>query len=141
MQHFTLDSRLENDTLPIGQLQLCHVRLMDDARYPWLIIVPNRAHITEIIDLSDSEQMQLMREISAASNTLKTLFSPDKLNIAALGNHIAQLHVHIIARFVSDEAWPHPVWGKGEPQPYPPHMAGSLVDRIANALKITSEAL
>ena len=76
-----------------------------------------------------------MQEIAAASNALKAGFSPDKLNVAALGNHVRQLHVHVIARFVSDAAWPSPVWGSGECQPYPAHMAGSMAGRLAKALK------
>lgn len=134
MQHFILDSKLENDTYAIGTLGLCELRLMDDARFPWLILVPARANLTEIIDLPEAEQVMLMREIACASTALKTLFSPDKLNIAALGNQVKQLHVHVIARFISDEAWPNPVWGAGVSASYPPHMAGSLIDRIAKEL-------
>jgi diadenosine tetraphosphate (Ap4A) HIT family hydrolase len=132
---FTLDSRLENDTHSIGYLGLCQILLMDDARFPWLILVPTKPNLSEIIDLSEDEQALLMREISQCSLALKSLFSPDKLNIAALGNQVNQLHVHIIARFVSDEAWPNPVWGRGERQSYPPHMSGSLVDRIEKCLR------
>jgi diadenosine tetraphosphate (Ap4A) HIT family hydrolase len=134
MQHFILDSKLENDTYAIGTLGLCELRLMDDARFPWLILVPARANMSEIIDLSEAEQVTLMREISCVSAALKTLFSPDKLNIAALGNQVKQLHIHVIARFISDEAWPNPVWGAGFSASYPPHMAGSLIDRIAKEL-------
>jgi diadenosine tetraphosphate (Ap4A) HIT family hydrolase len=138
MQHFILDSKLENDTYVIGSLGLCQVLLMDDARFPWLILVPARTNLTEIIDLPEAEQMLLMREIAHASTAFKTLFSPDKLNIAALGNQVKQLHIHVIARFVSDEAWPNPVWGTGQGMgqraSYPPHMAGSLIDRIAKEL-------
>ncbi len=134
MQPFTLDSRLEADTFVIGQLGLSQILLMDDARFPWLILVPAKPDLAEIIDLSEAERIILMQEIAVASEALKSLFNPDKLNIGALGNHVRQLHIHVIARFVSDEAWPNPVWGKGERQPYPPHMAGSLIDRIAKAL-------
>ncbi len=133
-QSFTLDPRLVNDTHEIGVLKLCRVLLMDDARYPWIILVPQCANATEIIDLSNSDQLCLMHEICAVSVALKTCFSPDKLNVAALGNQVAQLHVHIIARFVSDEAWPNPVWGRGTSVPYPSHMAGSLIDRVSKAL-------
>jgi diadenosine tetraphosphate (Ap4A) HIT family hydrolase len=138
MQHFILDSKLENDTYAIGTLSLCELRLMDDARFPWLILVPARVNMSEIIDLPEAEQTLLMREISCASTALKTLFAPDKLNIAALGNQVKQLHIHVIARFISDEAWPNPVWGAGQGMgqraSYPPHMAGSLIDRIAKEL-------
>jgi diadenosine tetraphosphate (Ap4A) HIT family hydrolase len=131
---FTLDPRLDADTIPLGRLALCRVLLMNDARYPWLILVPERPDLAEIIDLPEAERMQLMREIAAASEALKALYAPDKLNVGALGNRVRQLHVHVIARFVSDAAWAGPVWGVGEAQPYPPHMAGATADRIAKAL-------
>ena len=134
LQSFILDSRLEQDTYKIGTLKLCRVLLMDDARYPWVILVPQCSDVTEIIDLSEINQQQLMHEISSVSMCLRTVFSPDKLNVAALGNQVAQLHVHVIARFISDEAWPNPVWGSGTHIPYPPHMAGSLIDKMSKAL-------
>ena len=132
---FILDPRLDADTLVLGCFALSRVLLMNDARYPWLILVPQKPDLAEIIDLTVSEQMQLMREIAAASQALKTLFNPDKLNVGALGNRVRQLHVHVMARFVSDAAWPGPVWGVGQAQPYPPHMAGVTMDRILTALK------
>jgi diadenosine tetraphosphate (Ap4A) HIT family hydrolase len=131
---FALDSRLDADTLQVGRLALSRVLLMNDARYPWLILVPERPDLADMIDLPESEQALLMREIAAASSALRTLFNPDKLNVGALGNRVRQLHVHVLARFVSDSAWPGPVWGVGEAQPYPPHMAGVTLDRIATAL-------
>ncbi len=108
---------------------------MNDARYPWLILVPERADLAEIIDLEEADRAELMREIAAVSQVLKQMFNPDKLNVGALGNRVRQLHVHVLARFVSDQAWPGPVWGVGEPHPYPPHMAGVTIDRIADALR------
>jgi diadenosine tetraphosphate (Ap4A) HIT family hydrolase len=135
MNDFVLDPQLEADTFLLGQFPLCRVLLMNDARYPWLILVPARAGLAEIIDLSASDRTVLMTEMSAASNALKQLFNPDKLNVAALGNRVRQLHVHVLARFVSDAAWPDPVWGVGQAQAYPPHMAGVTADRMASALK------
>ncbi len=135
MAGFLLDSTLENDTLAVGQLPLCRVLLMDDRRFPWLILVPMRAGLREIIDLDATARAVLMEEITATSNALQACFNPDKLNVAALGNMVPQLHVHIIARFVSDAAWPKPIFGVGVPDPYPAHMAGSMVDRIFKALK------
>jgi diadenosine tetraphosphate (Ap4A) HIT family hydrolase len=132
---FALDPRLDADTLLLGHLPLSRVLLMNDARYPWLILVPERPDLAELIDLSEADQAQLMREIASASSALRSLFNPDKLNVGALGNRVRQLHVHVLARFVSDVAWPGPVWGVGEAQPYPPHMAGVTMDRIAAALK------
>lgn len=135
MTSFSLDPNLDNDTLPLGRLALSRVLLMNDARYPWIILVPEKPDLTEIIDLAEGDRQQLMREIAFASEALKALFNPDKLNVGALGNRVRQLHVHILARFVSDAAWPGPVWGAGSAQPYPPHMAAVMGDRIGAALK------
>ena len=110
---FTLDPQLENDTHDVGKLGLCRVLLMDDVRFPWLILVPERAGAVEILDLSADDRRRLWAEIEQAGAAVRTLFSPDKLNIAALGNMVRQLHVHVIARFASDAAWPRPVWGSG----------------------------
>ncbi len=132
---FILDPHLDEDTMLLGHFALSRVLLMNDARYPWLILVPEKPDLAEIIDLSEHDQMQLMREIATASQALKALFNPDKLNVAALGNRVRQLHVHVLARFVSDAAWPGPVWGVGEAHPYPPHMAGVIMDRMLAALK------
>jgi diadenosine tetraphosphate (Ap4A) HIT family hydrolase len=132
---FILDPRLDADTMVLGRFRLSRVLLMNDVRYPWLILVPQKPELAEIIDLSEPDQMQLMREIAAASQALKALFNPDKLNVGALGNRVRQLHVHVLARFVSDAAWPGPVWGVGQAQPYPPHMAGVTMDRLVAALK------
>ncbi len=135
MTSFVLDPQLDADTIPLGRLALSRVLLMNDARYPWLILVPERAGLAEIIDLPEADRALLMAEISAASEALKAVFQPDKLNVAALGNRVRQLHVHVLARFASDVAWPGPVWGVGLAQPYPPHMAGVTLDRIGAALK------
>jgi diadenosine tetraphosphate (Ap4A) HIT family hydrolase len=135
MPAFALDPRLENDTMMLGRMPLSRVLLMNDARYPWLILVPERPDAVEIIDLDEADRAQLMREIAAASESLKAAHGPDKLNIGALGNVVRQLHVHVVARFVSDEAGAAPVWGKGTAIPYPPHMAGVVIDRLAGELK------
>jgi diadenosine tetraphosphate (Ap4A) HIT family hydrolase len=132
---FQLDSRLAADTIPLGRLALSRVLLMDDARYPWLILVPERPELAEIIELPEPDRIVLMREIAAVSEVLKALYAPDKLNVGALGNKVRQLHVHVLARFASDAAWPGPVWGVGEALPYPPHMAGVKADGIVTALK------
>jgi diadenosine tetraphosphate (Ap4A) HIT family hydrolase len=109
---FTLDPRLANDTICLGKLELCQVLLMNNKQYPWLILVPERENIKEIIDLDHNEQILLMDEIASVSNAIKNLYNPDKINIASLGNMVPQLHVHIIARFKTDAAWPYPVWQK-----------------------------
>ncbi len=132
---FTLDPQLEADTIPIGRLALSRVLLMDDMRYVWLILVPEQPDLVEIVDLPEAGRITLMHEIAAASEALKALCNPDKLNVGALGNRVRQLHVHVLARFQSDAAWPGPVWGVGQRRPYPAHMAGVTADRIAAALR------
>jgi diadenosine tetraphosphate (Ap4A) HIT family hydrolase len=108
---WSLHSQLQKDTIDIGDLPLSRVLVIKDAQYPWLLLVPRRAEIVEIIDLDEVEQAQLMTEISRVARALKEITKCDKLNIAALGNVVPQLHVHIIARRSSDVAWPRPVWG------------------------------
>ena len=108
---FTLHHQLQKDTIDIGDLALCKVLVIKDANYPWLLLVPRRADVTEITDLDEVEQAQLMTEINRVARALKDVTKCDKLNIAALGNMVPQLHVHVIARRTSDAAWPRPVWG------------------------------
>jgi len=106
-----LHPQLEKDTINIGDLPLSRVLAIKDANYPWLLLVPRRAETTEIIDLDEVGQAQLMTEITRVARALKDVTKCDKLNIAALGNLVPQLHVHIVARRTSDAAWPRPVWG------------------------------
>ena len=108
---WSLHSRLKEDTIDIGDLPLCRVLVIKDANYPWLLLVPRRPDIVEIIDLEEVEQAQLTTEVSRVARALKDVTKCDKLNIAALGNMVPQLHVHVIARRTSDAAWPRPVWG------------------------------
>lgn len=126
---FALDSRLAADTIPVGELGLCSVLLMDDARFPWLILVPRRSEASEITDLDEHDALDLMREIRIATGVMSALGQPDKVNVGALGNVVAQLHVHVVGRFRSDPAWPGPVWGFGERTRYPAHAAAALADR------------
>jgi len=113
-----LHHQLKNDCAVLGRFELCLVLLMNDKQYPWFILVPQREGITEIHELSEDEQMQCMRESSAFAKTLKTIFKADKMNIAALGNMVPQLHIHHVVRFRGDPAWPAPIWGASPPQPY-----------------------
>jgi diadenosine tetraphosphate (Ap4A) HIT family hydrolase len=108
---WALHPQLERDTILLGDLALSRVLIIKDANYPWLLLVPRRPGITEIIDLDGVEQAQLTVEIDRVARALKTVTACDKLNIAALGNAVPQLHVHIIARRKTDKAWPKPVWG------------------------------
>lgn len=127
MNAWHLHPQLADDTHPIAQFKLCELRLMDDANHPWLILVPRVEDAVELIDLDEAQQIELMREIAVASRALQHAFSPHKLNVAALGNLVPQLHVHVIARFREDIAWPRPVWGMATAQPYSPE---ALVRRI-----------
>ena len=108
---WSLHPQLVLDTVPVGDLPLTRVLLASDANYPWLILVPRLPGLVEFIDLEENAQVQLVREIAAAARALKTPTACDKLNIAALGNQVPQLHVHVIARRRTDAAWPKPVWG------------------------------
>ncbi len=129
---FTLHPRLAADSVPIGDLALSSVLLMDDARFPWFILVPRRAEASEITDLSDEDAAALMHEIRIATRVMLDLAKPDKVNVGALGNVVPQLHVHVVGRFRSDPAWPNPVWGHGPRIPYPAHAAAALVERAAS---------
>jgi diadenosine tetraphosphate (Ap4A) HIT family hydrolase len=131
MSNFVLDARLAADTIPIGDLALCAVLLMNDARFPWFILVPRRAGVSELTDLSEADGAGLMQEIRLAARVLMALAQPDKLNVGALGNVVPQLHVHVVGRFRSDPAWPAPVWGHGSRTPYPEHAAAALIERAA----------
>jgi diadenosine tetraphosphate (Ap4A) HIT family hydrolase len=108
---WSLHAQLQKDTIDIGDLPLCRVLVIKDANYPWLLLVPRRPETVEIIDLDEVGQAQLMTEIGRVARALKEITKCDKLNIAALGNAVPQLHVHVIARRSTDAAWPRPVWG------------------------------
>ena len=118
MHDFILHPQLARDTAQVGDLPLARVLLMNDANYPWLILVPRRDGAVELIDLAEEEQRQLTREIAQVSHALKTMTACDKLNVAAIGNVVPQLHVHIVARRRGDAAWPKPVWGTVPPVTY-----------------------
>ena len=124
---YELHPQLAADTHPLGTLGLCELRLMDDANYPWLVLVPRVAAAHELIDLDSVQRHQLTDEIDLAARLLRDAFRPHKLNVAALGNMVPQLHVHVIAREENDPAWPAPVWGRVAARPYPPE---ALVERV-----------
>jgi diadenosine tetraphosphate (Ap4A) HIT family hydrolase len=128
---WSLHPQLKKDTIDIGDLPLSKVLVIRDANFPWLLLVPRRPEVVEIIDLDEVEQAQLMTEVSRAARALKEITKCDKLNIAALGNMVPQLHVHVIARRTSDVAWPRPVWGVA---PAVPHDAAE-VQHFISALR------
>ncbi|RYU61956.1 HIT domain-containing protein [Methylolobus aquaticus] len=134
MNDFTLHPRLAGDCLTLGTLPLCRVLLMNDRTYPWLILVPQRNGIAEICELSEADQHVLIAESSRVAQAMLTLFKPDKLNIAAIGNLVPQLHVHHVARFRSDPAWPGTVWGRERGEPYPAEQVGELLQAFLRHL-------
>ncbi len=109
---FTLHPTLKKDCIELGRFELCRVLLMNDNQFPWLILVPERENISEIHQLSTDDQQQLMHESCYISEQLATLYQADKMNIAALGNIVPQLHIHHVVRYKTDKAWPAPIWGK-----------------------------
>ncbi|HET6546546.1 MAG TPA: HIT domain-containing protein [Rhodanobacteraceae bacterium] len=133
--NFRLDPRLLADTTFIGELPLSRLLLMNDARFPWLILVPRIAGARELTDLDATDQASLLAELVQVGRVLEDLLHPVKLNIAALGNTVAQLHVHVIARFSNDAAWPRPVWGCGEPVPYAAEALGLRLGALRSALR------
>ncbi|MCB1502715.1 MAG: HIT domain-containing protein [Bauldia sp.] len=137
MPEFSLDPRLEADTVPVTDLPLSTLRLSRDARFPWLILVPQRADIAEIIDLEATDRAVLFDEIVLVSQALRAVTQCHKLNVAALGNQIRQLHVHVIARFTDDPAWPGPVWGSGEAVAYEPAARDRLIGQLHQSLPRT----
>ncbi len=135
---WALHPQLERDTVPIGDLALCRALLINDANYPWMLLVPRRPGIVEIIDLPDSEQAQLMAEIALASRVIKTATGCEKINVAALGNVVPQLHVHVIARIRGDAAWPKPVWGAVPAVAYKPPALQALLDELRQRLPLAA---
>ncbi|MDF2180714.1 HIT domain-containing protein [Neptuniibacter sp. CAU 1671] len=127
---FELHPQLQADCIVLGDLPLCRLLLMNDANYPWFILVPRRAEVTEIYHLSGKDQIQLTRESSFVAETLADAFAARKMNIAALGNMVPQLHVHHIVRYEKDPAWPGPVWGKVPAQPYTDEKIESIRQRL-----------
>jgi diadenosine tetraphosphate (Ap4A) HIT family hydrolase len=136
---FVLDPRLAGDAHRVGELELSRLLLMNDARFPWLILVPRRPALRDLIDLSRHDQLVLLDEINRCAHVLHALDKPDKLNIAALGNVVAQLHVHVIARHVHDAAWPRPVWNVGTAKPYSVEALRHRLGGLRTALHIECE--
>ena len=130
-----LHPQLADDTHPLASLPLCELRLMDDANYPWLVLVPRGADAVELVDLDTAQRHALTDEIDIASHALRAAWRPHKLNVAALGNLVSQLHVHVIARFQDDPAWPAPVWGRVAARAYSPEALVERIARLQDALR------
>jgi len=124
---FELHPQLAADTHPLASFALCELRLMDDANYPWLVLVPRAVNAREMTDLDAGQRHALSDDIDRASHLLLDVFQPFKINVAAIGNVVPQLHVHVIARYEIDPAWPAPVWGRVRAQSYSPE---TLVERV-----------
>lgn len=130
-----LDERIASSTTFIVELPLCNLYLQNESRFPWLVLVPRMDDVSELIDLSEEEQQQLTREIAIVSKLMQSMFKPDKLNVANLGNVVAQLHIHVVARYITDAAWPDPIWGKfSEPLKYSMAESETLVKKIQDQL-------
>lgn len=134
MREFELHSRLAADTAFVADWKLCRVLLMNDARYPWLILVPRRNDVTEIFELAPEDREMLMAEIALVSERLKHFTHAAKINVGALGNLVPQLHTHIVARNPGDAAWPGPVWGHGRAEPYSASALETLVGELVKTL-------
>jgi diadenosine tetraphosphate (Ap4A) HIT family hydrolase len=131
---FLLDERLANDTVSVSITGLCDLRLMKDRRWPWLVLVPRRAGISEIFELTPLDQVMLTFETNLVASALKAVTGATKINVGALGNIVRQLHVHVIARFEGDPSWPGPVWGHGKAEPYSDNDMRTFVARLQEAL-------
>lgn len=130
IKDFELHPRLTGDTVCLGQLPLSRVLLMQERRYPWIILVPTLPDLTEITDLSETDQSRLIFESSLVARQMQRHLMPDKINIAAIGNLVSQLHWHVIARYRNDAAWPSPVWGRFTPEAYARDELISLLERL-----------
>jgi len=136
MNHFKLDPRLEGDTIKIADLDTCELRLMDDSRWPWLILVPRLEGAVEWHELFTDQRQDIDFEISNVASILKSLTGCQKINIASLGNVVSQLHIHIVARNEGDPNWPAPVWGFGEKVAYKPEQSAQLIETIQEQLGV-----
>lgn len=136
-----LHPQLEKDCIVLGEFNLCTLLLLNDSNYPWFILLPKRENVTEIYRLSQPDQQQLSEESAFFCQCLEDLFQPDKLNIAALGNVVPQLHIHHIARFKTDASWPAPVWGAVKPVPYQAEQIQQLSSRLLEWLESHTEQI
>jgi diadenosine tetraphosphate (Ap4A) HIT family hydrolase len=138
MSHFILHPQLEKDSVFITDLTLCAVRLLNDVNYPWLILVPRQSDICEVLDLTDNQQCLLWQESALVSRVLTQLFTPDKLNIATLGNMVSQLHLHLVVRYKNDISWPRPIWGQVPVKPYSAELLTQRIELIKTAIEARS---
>jgi len=133
---FLLDPRLSRDTGHVGDFPLCRVLLMNDSRWPWLILVPRQDELVELTDLAPADRAELMEEAALAATWLKAHAKAEKINVGALGNVVRQLHLHVVARRAGDPAWPGPVWAFGAAVPYGEADARALADAARKGLGV-----
>lgn len=134
MSEFELDGRITRDSDLVSVLGLCQLRIQNDSRWPWLVMVPERPGMTEIFELSPEEQVQLSTEVNRVAAALKRVTGATKINVGALGNIVRQLHVHVIARFEGDPNWPGPIWGFGQAAPYAESQKQDFRNKLVKAL-------
>lgn len=127
-----LHPQLLADSIPVTELPICAVRLLDDARFPWILLIPRIAGLTQWLDIPQDIAHQVLDEVNEAQQILQQIFTPIRINVAAIGNRVDQLHIHCVARFSNDAAWPDVVWGHGTRQPYNP------LDRLTRANAIAA---
>lgn len=131
---FELHARLAADCAVVSDLALCRLLAMDDARFPWCILVPRRAGLTELHQLTAADRPALLDEVEAVSQALLAEPGIRKINVGALGNVVEQLHIHVVGRRPDDAAWPGPVWGSGDAEPYTPEGLRALTQRLRTAV-------
>lgn len=130
-----LHPQLLADSIPISRLPICAVRLLDDQRFPWVLLIPRMSDVHQWLDVPLAAQHQILEEIHQVNRVIQTLYEPDRINLATIGNRVEQLHIHCIARHRNDAAWPDVVWGRGERQPYKPLQRLARANAIATGLK------
>ena len=133
---FTIDAKLVTDTIRLGSFPLCDVLLMNDSRFPWVILVPKIPDLQNFHEIPTEFRDVLFQEIEQTSNVIQKLWPVDKMNVAALGNQVSQLHIHVIGRRRTDDAWPNPVWGHGTPHPYTAADRPNVVQSLAEELRL-----
>ena len=136
MSVFELDERLGRDSVLLVRLGLCQLRLMDDRRWPWLVLVPERHGISELFDLAMLDQQALTIEVNMVAAALKTVTGCEKINVGALGNIVRQLHIHVVARSTGDANWPGPVWGHSPAEAYPAEVRDTAITAARAALAV-----
>jgi len=138
---FQLHPRLEQDCIAIGRFELCRLLMMNDSQYPWFILVPERTDLREIYQLSKADRQLLTEESSYLAENLALIFKADKMNIAAIGNMVPQLHIHHIVRYQTDKAWPAPIWGKFDAVPYTEQQIAEILAQTKEQLRLQDQHL